>query len=157
MPTGVYIHKPLSEERKKKISSALMGRKISAVTRKKLSLASSVSQKGRKASIETKLKMSLSHIGKNTWSKGCKRENALSWKGENAGYVAFHMWVARRKGQPDTCEHCGMSGLKGRQIHWANKDHKYRRVLDDYIRLCKNCHTEYDIENNNYQLRNKTI
>ena len=44
----------------------------------------------------------------------------------------------------DICEMCGKSGLKGRQIQWANIDHKYRRVLDDYIHMCAKCHGEYD-------------
>jgi hypothetical protein len=68
----------------------------------------------------------------------------FAWKGEKASYTAPHKWVQRWKGKPDTCEHCGKSGLKGRQIHWANIDHTYRRVLDDYIALCAKCHKAYD-------------
>jgi len=65
---------------------------------------------------------------------------------ENAGKRAIHNWVGQWKGKPDTCEKCGKSGLSGVQINWANIDHKYRRVLDDYIRLCSKCHGEYDTE-----------
>lgn len=71
---------------------------------------------------------------------------AKNWKGDKVGYLALHAWVARCKGTPDTCEKCGKSGFKKQQIHWANIDHKYHRVLDDYIRLCAQCHVDFDKE-----------
>ena len=71
-------------------------------------------------------------------------EKNHEWKGEEAGYVPIHVWVQRWKGKPGTCEKCGRTGLSGKMIHWANIDHKYRRVLDDYIRLCAKCHYAYD-------------
>jgi hypothetical protein len=69
-----------------------------------------------------------------------KRSNA--WKGDNAGYVAIHMWVTRWKGKPNYCENCGTT--EKRKYEWANIDHKYHRVLDDYIRMCTSCHRKYD-------------
>ncbi len=66
------------------------------------------------------------------------------WLGDKVGYLGVHAWVIKWKGQPDTCENCGKSGLSARKIHWANIDHKYRRVLEDYIRLCAKCHLNYD-------------
>jgi hypothetical protein len=90
---------------------------------------------------EHNLKLGLIRKGKNAG------KNNKEWKGEDASYVAFHQWVVQWKGRPDTCEKCGKSGLTGHKIHWANIDHKYRRVLDDYIRLCAGCHYEYDQEN----------
>ena len=44
------------------------------------------------------------------------------------------------------CEHCGKEGLKGRQINWANKDHKYSRNLEDYQYIHQLCHRRYDIK-----------
>lgn len=84
-----------------------------------------------------------------TWSKGKKRpeitgEGNPIWKGDDVGYYALHSWVERNLGQPDTCEHCGKSGLKGRQIHWANKSQEYRRNVSDWLRLCAKCHKTYD-------------
>jgi len=67
-----------------------------------------------------------------------------AWKGDNVGYSALHSWVRRRKSKPDTCEHCGKSGFKGTQIHWASKSRKYKRDLNDWIRLCAKCHSIYD-------------
>ena len=87
-------------------------------------------------SIETRLK-----IG---WSKTGSRHP--SWRGNKVNYSTLHFWVRKWKGTPDTCEKCGRSGLKGKQVVWANIDHKYRRVLDDYIRLCSTCHGKYDKE-----------
>jgi len=75
-----------------------------------------------------------------------------SWKGDEVGYHALHCWVLRRKGNPKFCEHCGKKGIMLKRfwsIDWANIDHKYRRVLDDYIGLCKKCHSKYDKEHNN--------
>lgn len=97
---------------------------------------------------EHKLKISLSQLGiKRPQTSGNKNGK---WKGEKAKYGAIHMWVVSHKGKPLECESCGKTNLKLRQYQWANKDHKYRRVLDDYIRLCASCHQKYDIENNGY-------
>lgn len=73
-------------------------------------------------------------------------EKNWQWKGQNANLSAIHLWVRKWKGTPDTCENCGKSGFTGRKINWANIDHKYRRVLEDYIRLCTKCHGKYDTE-----------
>ena len=79
------------------------------------------------------------------WEKG---EKHFAWKGNGASIGSMHDWVCRYLGKPDTCEHCGKSGLTGYKIHWANIDHAYKRVLDDYIRLCASCHRKYDYKNN---------
>ena len=81
-----------------------------------------------------------------TMRRNLKNTGVLSgrWKGENAQYSSIHKWVVKWKGVPNTCEMCGESGFFGRKANWANIDHKYRRVLDDYIRLCRYCHAEYD-------------
>ena len=73
-------------------------------------------------------------------------EKHYKWIGDKVSYRDIHLWVSRWKGKPDICEMCGRSGLKGRFIVWANIDHKYRRILDDFIRLCSRCHSQYDRE-----------
>ena len=63
MPRGVYEHKKLSEEHKKKISNSLKCRqlhKIDEETRKKIS----DKLKGKPLPEETKIKMSEAHKGK---------------------------------------------------------------------------------------------
>lgn len=69
-----------------------------------------------------------------------------------AGYSALHKWVTKWKVKPDACENCGKTNCR---IEWANIDHKYRRVLDDYIPLCVSCHFHFDRENNNRLPKNQ--
>lgn len=71
-------------------------------------------------------------------------KNHFMWKGNKAGYLSIHRWVIRKLGQPDTCNFCNESKLFGRKIHWANKSGKYKRDLDDWLRLCIPCHKNYD-------------
>lgn len=71
-------------------------------------------------------------------------ENHIGWRGDDVGYSGLHMWVKKWLGKPKRCEHCGKAGLTGRKIHWANIDHKYKRDLKDWLRLCADCHKKYD-------------
>jgi len=70
-------------------------------------------------------------------------EKAIHWKGERVGYRGIHHWVQVNLGKANKCSECGKEGT-GRQIHWANKDHKYKRNLEDWISLCIQCHGRYD-------------
>lgn len=67
------------------------------------------------------------------------------WKGDNAGYYCMHTWVIRWKGKPNKCEVCGKT--KAKKFEWANIDHKYHRILEEYIRMCTSCHRRYDYNN----------
>lgn len=69
------------------------------------------------------------------------------WLGDCVGYTGVHQWIYKKLGRPKYCERCKRSDKKS--YHWANKDHKYRRVVSDFMRLCASCHTKYDIEHNN--------
>lgn len=69
-----------------------------------------------------------------------------SWKGDKAKFAAMHDWVRRLKGRPSKCEVCGTT--KAKKFEWANVDHKYKRLLEDYIRMCTKCHMLFDRENN---------
>lgn len=70
------------------------------------------------------------------------QESNPAWKGDEVGYRGIHKWVNRWKGDSNICEHCGTTTAK--KYEWSNIDHKYRRVLEDYIRLCTRCHRKYD-------------
>lgn len=127
MASGQYTK---TEEQKQKISQSLTGRTLT---------------------VETREKMSKSKMGLTPWNKGkvmgarySNEQSHPSWKGNKVGKRALHTWVDKWKGQPETCEGCGSTGLRGKKINWANVDHQYRRVLDDYIRLCVKCHGAYD-------------
>lgn len=103
----------------------------------------------RPASVIEKMKPTMFKSGQVAWSKGKKlpqftNENAHTWKGDNVGYSGLHMWVRVKLGTPEICEHCSKSGLKGHQIHWANKSGEYKRDIEDWLRLCAKCHLVYD-------------
>lgn len=69
------------------------------------------------------------------------------WKGDDAGYAAFHTRLNRRKGKPKRCEICGSTDPK-RIYDWANLTGKYADI-NDYKRMCRDCHRKF------YSKRNK--
>jgi hypothetical protein len=82
---------------------------------------------------------------------GKKGKQSNPWKGENASYSAIHKWLRVNYGKATVCVMCGKA--EGR-LHWANKDHSYRRTIDDYMPLCPPCHKEHDskLMNNQYAI-----
>lgn len=63
------------------------------------------------------------------------------WKGDKVGYSGLHKWVQNQLGKAKRCEfnleHKG-------KFEWANKSHKYKRILSDWLQLCNLCHQKYD-------------
>lgn len=111
-------------------------------------------RRNRKLSDETKIKISVAHLGKRLSKKHIKNLkkadrskttgiNNYLWKGEKVGYRCLHLWVQRHLGKAKKCEHCGIVG-SGHKIHWANINHKYKRNLRDWIQLYVPCHKAYD-------------
>lgn len=97
--------------------------------------------------------------GQKAWNKDKKfpqfsGKNHPNWKGENAKWSAIHMWVRRHKGKPQICQDCGATA-KEKRLYWSNKDHQYRRNLDDYTSRCPTCHKNFDIKNNNTSTPNR--
>jgi hypothetical protein len=140
-----------TEEWKEKISQKFKGRKFTLGMRGKWHQSKEIKEKHRIVSLkqfangmpeETKAKIREARL-----RQDCSGIKSVNWKGEIAVYGTKHSWVRRLKGKPNTCERCGKTILDGKKIHWANIDHKYRRNLDDYIRLCETCHAEYDVAN----------
>lgn len=64
------------------------------------------------------------------------------WKGDSASYSAFHHRVTAAKGQPQQCSNCGTSD-PSLSYDWANLTGDYAN-LDDYARMCRPCHRNYD-------------
>ena len=62
---------------------------------------------------------------------------------DDAGYVAIHELIYKKLGKPKKCFNCGLSD-QNRVYNWANIDHKYKRELKDWIRLCVPCHRKHD-------------
>ena len=85
-----------------------------------------------------------SKLGENNWMYGRTENLCPNWKGDNASYHSKHSWVRRMFGRPGNCEHCDKTGLKCREIQWANISGKYLRVRQDWKRLCTSCHRIFD-------------
>jgi hypothetical protein len=78
------------------------------------------------------------------WFKGHpKGADHYRWRGDEVKYAALHNWLRKHLGKPTICAHCNKEGA---HHDWANVDHKYRRVAEDYLRLCESCHYKYDVE-----------
>jgi hypothetical protein len=48
--------------------------------------------------------------------------------------------VRLRLPKPTHCPNCNES----KPLQLSNKDHKYRRILEDWQYLCRKCHSRYD-------------
>ena len=71
-------------------------------------------------------------------------EKNPAWRGDKVSYSGLHYWIKAQLGAPRRCEHCGSTNK--RKYEWANKDHEYRRNVNDFMRLCTSCHRRYDIQ-----------
>ena len=67
---------------------------------------------------------------------------ARRWKGDEAGYVAKHMWINKHYGKARSCSF--NKNHKSTRYHWANISGKYKREVTDYIPLCPSCHKIFD-------------
>jgi len=139
-----------TEESKRKMSQSLKGKRRSPATEfKKGEPSPRKGKKATKPSWNKGLKVP-SISGKNNPAYGkvyFEGEEHHNWKGDKVGYWALHHWIERKLGKPTKCEHCEKDGLTNNKIHWANKDHTYKRNTTDWIRLCASCHKNYDIKN----------
>ena len=79
--------------------------------------------------------MSLSSMG----------EKNASWKGDNVGLCALHKWLRNTFGKANQCESPGCSGVST-YYNWAKiKGKEYLRRRDNFMMLCRSCHTKYDM------------
>jgi maltooligosyltrehalose synthase len=76
-------------------------------------------------------------------------KNNGRWMGNGACYEAKHIRIIKKLGNPRYCEKCKRTDKK--RYDWANKDHKYSEDIKDWMRLCRSCHTKYDIKFNKKQ------
>jgi hypothetical protein len=113
-------------------------------------IVSGINNKDKKFSAVHKEKIGMA----NKISSKLYREAHGLWKGMLANIKTKHRYVKNHKGKPSKCEHCGTTTASN--YDWANVDHKYSRKLSDYIRLCRSCHRQYDIKNNNYKTNGYT-
>lgn len=88
------------------------------------------------------------NVGK-IMSDSTKNKIAIGNTKDNPTKEAIHLWVVKWRGKPMECQVCGTKDKKF--YDWANIDHSYKRILEDYIRMCRSCHRYYDMEFNNYK------
>lgn len=70
------------------------------------------------------------------------KESNDSWKGDEAGYQAFHRRLDAEYGRPKICSICG--GDDPSKIYeWANLTGRYEDI-GDFRRMCRSCHRKYD-------------
>ena len=89
--------------------------------------------------------------GNKPWNKGkpysqIKDEKHPMWKGNEVKYGGLHVWICRKLGKLKKCSSCGRSKSpknKRKWFHWHNISGKYKRDLNDWIRLCILCHRKY--------------
>lgn len=64
-----------------------------------------------------------------------------SWKGDRAGKQAFHRRLYALYGKPTCCLVCGTISAKA--YDYANLSGRFEDP-DDYMPLCRSCHSKYD-------------
>ena len=77
-----------------------------------------------------------------------RNEKTSNWKGDNVQKSAVHRWLNLNYGKPQICE--GTIGIKHKGISsnfdWALKSfHEYKKIRDNFLRLCRSCHKRYDM------------
>jgi len=68
-------------------------------------------------------------------------ENNASWKGDKAGYAAFHRRLYAAFGKPTKCAVCNTE--ESDNYDYANLSGEYQNI-DDYLPMCRSCHWQYD-------------
>jgi DNA-directed RNA polymerase subunit RPC12/RpoP len=74
--------------------------------------------------------------------KGFKGEKNGMWKGNKVSYSGIHKWIRKWKPKKELCEHCNQK----KKLDVANISGEYKRDFNDYLWLCRNCHSIYDKE-----------
>ena len=74
-------------------------------------------------------------------------DKARRWKGDDASYVAKHMWITKHySDEKIKCEHCNKTKDEVSRLEWANVSGNYKRERSDYICLCPSCHRKMDLK-----------
>lgn len=100
---------------------------------------------GKKHTCETRQKMLAAWTEKRriTIRLSQRGENNSNWKGNDVSYAGLHKYVKTNKEKPSLCQICN----EKKPYDIATKSGRYLRDLDDWLWLCRSCHTKYDIRN----------
>lgn len=105
-------------------------------------------RKGKKHSKETIERIRQKKLEQKIIPKSAFKKGVISWnkglKFSNS-YGAIHKRIGKLLGKPDECSICGVSGLKPKQINWANIGHTYNEEnYHEWVRMCCKCHRRFD-------------
>lgn len=65
-------------------------------------------------------------------------------KNRPSNYDKVHYWLRKNYGSPKICE-LEDCPKKSKTFDWAlKKGKRHEKIRDNYIRLCRQCHTKYD-------------
>lgn len=65
-----------------------------------------------------------------------------SWRGDQAGMQAIHLWLRQKHPKTGTCEECGKVGKT--DYAFLRHPEPYTRDRSDYRELCRRCHYALD-------------
>jgi len=124
-----YKVKPMSEEGRRNISRALLGKKKSLTACKNMSRA----KKGKPWTEEMRRAIPPSLL------KGAEHPN---WKGDKVGYVNLHSYLKSHFPKKGICDKCKKETYTERALKIG---HEYTRDISDYDELCRSCHRSRDV------------
>ena len=91
---------------------------------------------GKKKSLEHR--NSLSRV----FSDGRRRDSGnINWKGDDVGYWSLHIYMRRHLPTTGLCQICG----RKKTLDLACFTHEYNRKPENWMWLCRSCHTKIDI------------
>jgi len=65
-----------------------------------------------------------------------------NWRGDDITFIGIHLWLTKNFKKKRICEFCGKKSI---WIDWAKlKNKEYKRERENFIELCRKCHTNYD-------------
>lgn len=171
MPIGVYNHKPMSEESKRRLSErnkrmgirppSKLGVKMSEETKKKIGLANKGKGIGRKFSEETLKKLSDCRIGEKNHFYGKKHSDETKKKISEAKLKnPIRYWTGKRRQDmigKNNFNWNGGSSFIGYSVDWTISLKRSIRERDKY--LCKVCgepqgDTAHDVHHIDYDKTN---
>jgi hypothetical protein len=72
------------------------------------------------------------------------KEKSKNYKGDDASGSAFHNWLTHHYKKPKICDNPNCKRIS-KQFDWALiKGKKYSHDRNNFIVLCRQCHTIYD-------------
>lgn len=146
MPKGVYPRKPRAPKLYNPVIVARVAELYAAgATQTEVAATLKVSQKViftimRRHGITARVAAKRDQTG----------EKNSSWRGDKAGYQAFHRRLYALLGKPSRCSQCGTE--EASFYDYANLTGDYADI-NDYAPMCRSCHWKFDGKAANFSKR----